>query len=53
MVRLVVMIPCFNEEKTLSLVIKAIPRKIPGISRIEILVINDGSTDDTEKIARI
>jgi glycosyltransferase involved in cell wall biosynthesis len=51
MPKLVVMIPCFNEEKTLPLVIKSIPKKIPGISRVEILIINDGSTDNTEKVA--
>lgn len=50
--KLVVMIPCYNEEKTIGEVISLIPRKIPGISRVEILVINDGSTDDSEKIAR-
>lgn len=50
--KLVVMIPSYNEEKTLPLVIKAIPKRIPGISQIKILVINDGSTDDTEKVTR-
>lgn len=50
--KLVVMIPCFNEEKTLPLVIKSIPRRIPRVSRIDILVINDGSTDKTGRIAK-
>lgn len=50
--KLVVIIPCYNEEKTLSLVIKSIPKKILGISEVEILAIDDGSTDNTAKIAR-
>mgnify|MGYP001167289477 CR=1 FL=1 len=50
--KLVVMIPCFNEEKTLPSVITAIPKRISGISQIKILIINDGSSDDTEKIAK-
>jgi glycosyltransferase involved in cell wall biosynthesis len=46
------MIPAFNEEKTLSLVIKEIPRKIKGVSKVEVLVIDDGSTDGTVKAAK-
>lgn len=46
------MIPCYNEEKTIAQVINGIPKKIPGISKIEVLVINDGSTDDTARIAK-
>jgi len=50
--KLIVMIPCYNEEKTLPLVIKNIPKKIPGISKIETLVIDDGSTDKSKQIAK-
>jgi glycosyltransferase involved in cell wall biosynthesis len=50
--RLVVMIPCLNEEKTLPLVIKSTPKKIPGIDKIETLVIDDGSTDKTYEVAK-
>lgn len=50
--KLIVMIPCFNEEKTLSLVINSIPKRIPGIFPIETLVIDDGSTDNTIQVAK-
>jgi len=47
MKKLVVMIPAYNEEAHIGLVIKEIPNKIPGIDKIEVLVIDDGSTDKT------
>jgi glycosyltransferase involved in cell wall biosynthesis len=47
-----VQIPCLNEEETLPLVLKSIPRKIQGVDQIEILVIDDGSTDKTVEIAK-
>jgi glycosyltransferase involved in cell wall biosynthesis len=50
--KLIIQIPCFNEEKTLPAVIKDLPKNIGGISSIEILVINDGSTDKTEEAAK-
>lgn len=50
--KLVVQIPCLNEEHTLPLVLKDIPKKIPGIDSIDILVIDDGSTDATIKVAK-
>jgi len=45
--KLVVLIPALNEEKTIKNVILGIPRKILGIEKVEVLVINDGSTDNT------
>jgi glycosyltransferase involved in cell wall biosynthesis len=51
-VRLVVQVPCLNEEDTLPLVLDSIPKQIPGIDEIIVLVINDGSTDRTVEIAR-
>lgn len=51
--KLIVQIPCLNEENTLPLVIKSIPKKIAGIDKIETLVIDDGSTDNTLKVARL
>ena len=51
-VKVIVQIPCFNEEKTLPLVLKSIPRKIPGVDSLEILIIDDGSTDKTIAVAK-
>jgi len=51
-VRLVVQIPCLNEEETLPLVLQSIPRKIHGIDEIVVLVIDDGSSDRTVEVAR-
>lgn len=50
--KLVVQIPCLNEEATLATVLESIPRDIPGIDHIETVVIDDGSTDRTADIAR-
>jgi glycosyltransferase involved in cell wall biosynthesis len=50
--KLVVQVPCLNEEQTLGLVLKSIPKKIDGIDEIVILVIDDGSTDKTVAIAK-
>jgi len=50
--KLIVQIPCYNEEKTLGLTIGDIPRSIPGVDTIETLVIDDGSTDRTLEVAR-
>jgi glycosyltransferase involved in cell wall biosynthesis len=51
-VKLIVQIPCFNEEHTLAQTLADIPRQIDGIDKIEILVIDDGSNDNTAEIAR-
>ncbi|MGH7142161.1 MAG: glycosyltransferase family 2 protein [Candidatus Saccharimonadales bacterium] len=50
--KLVIIIPCLNEEKTLPTVLKSIPRAISGIDDIDILVINDGSSDKTVEVAK-
>ncbi len=50
--KLVVTIPSYNEEKTLPKVINEIPTKINGIDKIEILVIDDGSSDKTSEVAK-
>jgi glycosyltransferase involved in cell wall biosynthesis len=51
-VRLVVQIPCLNEEETLPAVLESIPREIPGVDDITILVVDDGCTDRTVEVAR-
>ncbi len=50
--KLVVQIPCLNEEETLPLVFARMPQEIPGIDQIEYLVIDDGCTDGTVEVAR-
>ncbi|MEM0360840.1 MAG: glycosyltransferase family 2 protein [Candidatus Diapherotrites archaeon] len=50
--KLVITIPAFNEEKTIAKVIEEIPKKIAGIDKIEIIVVDDGSTDKTAQIAK-
>ena len=49
--RLVVQIPCYNEEATIGQVIAEIPRRIPGIREVLVVVIDDGSTDRTVAMA--
>ncbi len=50
--KLIVQIPCLNEEQTLPQTVRDIPRKIDGIDEVEILIIDDGSTDRTVEVAR-
>lgn len=50
--KLIVQIPCFNEEHTLPETIADIPRQIEGIDKVELLIIDDGSTDRTIEIAQ-
>lgn len=49
--KLIVQIPALNEEETLATAIKAVPRKIAGVSQVLIMVIDDGSTDSTVDVA--
>jgi len=51
-VKLIIQIPCLNEETTLPQTLKDIPENIEGIDNIEILVIDDGSTDKTVEVAK-
>ena len=50
--KVVVQIPCLNEEATLPLVLSTIPKHIDGVDEIDIVIIDDGSTDRTIEVAR-
>jgi glycosyltransferase involved in cell wall biosynthesis len=51
-VKLIIQIPCYNEEQTLPAAIADLPRSLPGIDVIEYLIVNDGSKDRTVEVAR-
>jgi glycosyltransferase involved in cell wall biosynthesis len=51
-VKLIIQIPCFNEEHTLPVTLKSLPRQVVGFETVEWLVIDDGSTDRTIEVAR-
>ena len=50
--KLIIQIPCFNEEETLPVTIADLPRELPGVDEVEWLVIDDGSSDRTVEVAR-
>ena len=50
--KLVIQLPCYNEETTLAQTLNDLPREIPGVSEIQILVIDDGSQDRTVEVAK-
>ncbi len=50
--KLVIQIPCLNEEATLPETLASLPRQLPGIDEIEVLVIDDGSSDRTAEVAQ-
>ncbi|WP_411817092.1 glycosyltransferase family 2 protein [Hyphococcus sp. DH-69] len=52
MTRLIIQIPCLNEAETIAQTIDELPRAIDGIDQIEILIIDDGSTDETVSVAK-
>src|SRR5215213_1477089 len=50
--KLIIQIPCLDEEETLPVTLAALPRELPGFDVVEWLVIDDGSTDRTVDVAR-
>lgn len=50
--KLIIQIPCLNEENSLPITLSSLPSKIEGIDEIEILIIDDGSTDNTVDVAK-
>lgn len=51
MKKLIIQIPCYNEEDTLPVTLRDLPRSVEGFDRVEWLVIDDGSTDNTAQVA--
>ncbi|ABW26067.1 glycosyltransferase family 2 protein [Acaryochloris marina] len=52
MTKLIIQIPCFNEEETLGITLNELPKELPGVDCVEWLIINDGSIDNTIEVAR-
>lgn len=50
--KLIIQIPCYNEAETLTIALDALPKHIDGIDKIEYLIINDGSKDNTVQVAK-
>lgn len=50
--KLVIQIPCLNEEESLPITLSALPKHIDGIDEIKVLIVNDGSTDKTIDVAK-
>lgn len=49
--KLIIQIPCYNEAETLAIALGALPREVKGFDCVEWLIIDDGSTDETVKVA--
>jgi glycosyltransferase involved in cell wall biosynthesis len=52
MTKLIIQIPCYNEEQTLGVALSKLPRAVPGVDKVEWLIIDDGSLDATVQVAR-
>lgn len=51
MIKVIIQIPCYNEENTLATTLAELPRRLPGVDRVEWLVVDDGSRDRTVQVA--
>jgi len=51
-IKVIIQIPCLNEENSLPIALAELPRELPGVETVEWLVIDDGSTDNTVEVAR-
>jgi glycosyltransferase involved in cell wall biosynthesis len=49
--KLIIQIPCYNEAETLAITLAGLPREVPGFDKVEWLIIDDGSIDETIKVA--
>ncbi len=49
--KLIIQIPCYNEAETLAIALAALPRAVPGFDKVEWLIIDDGSCDQTVRVA--
>jgi glycosyltransferase involved in cell wall biosynthesis len=50
--KLIIQVPCYDEAETLAIALKELPRKVEGFDKVEWLIINDGSTDNTVEVAK-
>ena len=50
--KLIIQVPCYNESETLAVALAALPRSVEGFEKVEWLIINDGSTDNSLEVAR-
>jgi glycosyltransferase involved in cell wall biosynthesis len=50
-VKVIIQIPCYNEEATLPRTVRDLPHELPGVDEVEILVVDDGSCDRTREVA--
>jgi len=50
-VKLIIQVPCYNEAETLAITLRELPRTMEGFDKVEWLIINDGSTDNTVEVA--
>ena len=50
--KLIIQIPCYNEEETLAITLNDLPKKIEGIDEIEYLIVDDGCSDRTREVAK-